>query len=98
MKSTKFVFLTIFNAFILNGLNAQKIDFSKITFSLDFKNKIDLAYEKDPPPLSRNYKEHTRLFGMAVRYPVKERIAVETGYSFESFEKGWALSDGDGSG
>lgn len=96
MKSTKFVFLIIFNAFILNYLSAQKINFSKITFSLDFKNKIDLAYEKDPPPLSRNDKEYTRLFGMAVRYPVKEHIAVETGYSFEGFEKGWGLSDGFG--
>jgi hypothetical protein len=67
----------------------------KFSFTLESRGKLDKSRSVHANPESRNIieQEEWALTGsLLVNYKINSKFAIETGYSFEPYTKGWSLN------
>ena len=89
-KKCLLVIITLFSI----KVSSQNTLSSRLSFSFEYINKLDKSIKLDNNPESMDYieqKYHRHTGAILAEYRLNHHFNVEVGYSFEPFEKGWAL-------
>jgi hypothetical protein len=87
-------YLVILLLFPIALLGQKNNNLHKFSFSLESKGKLDKSRSIHPNPESFNTieQEEWALTGsLLVNYKINSKFSLEAGYSFEPYNKGWAL-------